>query len=212
MNSSLLGLALLPEESARRRLVNFRSALNEFLDEPELGIETSIPHVSVLQCPFAANALTEDKLGSLVAQFRAGGSANVRQATLGRLYHQPRDWIFVETIFDSWILGLQNLAITLLESEIDRDSIDLDRDFEGYTTAEARNFKTYGYRYVGESFRPHITLGRRPSAGDGSLPAQLMSAYARELKGSVVTFDQMVFYRAGAYGSLAQILAEVSID
>lgn len=208
---SLLGLALLPVEVDIERLVEFRESVDEYLDPPKLSTKMGIPHVSILQCPFNVRDLRYERLNAIFHQLHRFQSDLRLYADLGSLYRQPKDWVFIETKFSRWINDLQTVALQALEDRILREAIAMNRDFTGYTDLEALNYRSYGYRYVGEAFRPHITLGKTSLDMDDSLPIQLTSAYKSQLEARRIAFDRLVSYKAGPSGSLIEIIAEVNL-
>ena len=211
MDGSLLGLALLPVKVDIERLVQFRESVDEFLDPPRLSTDIGIPHVSIIQCPFNVSDLHEGRLNFILNRLRQAQSDLHPYADLGALYRQPKDWVFIETKFSGWINDLQAIALHALEGRIVREAIALDRDFTGYTYLEESNYRSYGYRYIGDAFRPHITLGKTSLDSEASLPKQLTAAYKSQLEARQITFDRLVSYKAGPSGSLIEVIAETNI-
>jgi 2'-5' RNA ligase len=93
---------------------------------------------------------------------------------------------------------------------INTDQIDIKEDMSQYSADETAAYLSFGYRYIGDSFRPHITLGRTKES-DKTLSAELGTIYDTLLKNRLVQFDRLVFYRAGDFGVLAEVLQSVPI-
>lgn len=204
---NLTGIALVPPVDVCERVIRFQHEHRRLIDGPELGHEVNRPHISVLQCPFGAD-LDREKTLHLLRDSLAGATAEM---TLGAVYYQTTAWIFADIRKDPWLVALQAEALQLTSASIDRGRI-APRSQPDLTPLEQANYDQYGYRYVGESFRPHITLGRTP-ARSKSLPVGLLDAYERSgLAGMAFQPTTLAFYRAGESGAYAETLASVEIN
>jgi len=214
---TLFGLGLVPCAADIASIVDFRQRAGHLIGGPMLGETTNLPHVSILQCPFDEDALTQSLLDCIAESWSANRNCSPVVGHFGPLLYQPVGWVFgpvlptlMSTETGPWCADLQRLALERMRSCIDMAQIDVTRDTSQYTTCEREAYLRYGYRYVGDAFRPHVTLGR--ISGDTSAPApELLGLYADSLASRCVTFDRLVFYRAGEYGVLAEIVRSISV-
>lgn len=74
---------------------------------------------------------------------------------------------------------------------------------------EQTNFLNFGYRYLGEAFRPHITLGRNLQGA--TIPVEIQEKAKELFTGKSVKFDTLAFYQAGKNGALDAIINKVKL-
>lgn len=203
----LFGVALLPDNVTRRTFVDFRERHRAYIGGPKLGMDTNLPHMSILQCPYFPDAPYSNALDTIIETV----SLRAMKARFASLEYQHVGWAFADVRHDAWMTTLQEACLEATLPFIDTDAIDTDASFLGYTAAEKQNYLTYGYRYVGASFRPHITLGRSLDDTSVTLPLALTEAFRSELSGSELMLNELVFYRAGEFGALAEIIETVTL-
>lgn len=203
----LYGIALLPEPEMRQKIVDFRNTYEKHVGGPKLGMDTNLPHMTILQCPYFPNAPHGDAMRRTVDCFSLG----VSKSHFTSVEYQHVGWVFADIASEGWLAELQSGFLRETHQFIDLQQINADEEFIGYTADEKQNYLHYGYHYVGASFRPHVTLGRSISPEATSLPLELLEAFRDDLGGATVTFSELVFYRAGEYGALSEVLDSVSL-
>jgi 2'-5' RNA ligase len=203
----LYGIALLPEPEMRQKIVDFRSERERYVGGPKLGMDTNLPHMTILQCPYFPNAPHGDALRDTVERLSLG----VSKSHFTSVEYQHVGWVFADIASEPWLAELQNACLNATRQFIDLQQINPAENFLGYTEDEKRNYLSYGYRYVDASFRPHVTLGRSISPEAMTLPPELVEAFRDELGGATAVFNELVFYRAGDYGALTEVLEAVSL-
>jgi 2'-5' RNA ligase len=99
--------------------------------------------------------------------------------------------------------------MTSVRDFIDYSAIDRQRDVSAYTPDEQASYASWGYRYVGASFRPHFTLGRldEQSAQEVCDRAKADGVGVREWR-----FNRLSVYVAGKNGAHERSVAEVLLD
>ena len=197
----LTGIAILPSAELQARLVEFRRDHLVEISGPMLGLSENCPHISVLQCPFVEDVDHQVIVDELAGWYSQHGGSLV----FDRLIYQPVAWVFALLARQQWQNSLQTRALELTEYLIDTARI-AGRVDDKLTMAERESYLRYGYRYVGPSFLPHVTLGRT-AGGAAELAAGLGEAFANEFMGTVDQPSEMVFYRAGESGVLAEAIA-----
>ena len=211
----LYGVALLPDPAVTAAIVGFQHRNRSLIKGPLLGIQRNLPHMSILQCPFRPATLTGDLLALVADEAisifdRVGADTNLTE-----LYYQPVGWLFAGVSTGSWGRKLQERTLFHMSSLIEREKIADRYPYSGYSDLERQNYIEYGYRYVGDAFRPHITVGRvgRDHRGDGeSLPDVLLSEFQHVMTSSPLTFGEIVFYKAGEYGALESVVARTPLE
>jgi 2'-5' RNA ligase len=203
----LFGIALLPDVETRQRIVEFRESQQSNVGGPMLGMSTNLPHVTILQCPYFPDAPHAKSLDAVIEAV----SLRSMQARFATLEYQHVGWVFADVKPEPWMARLQDACLEATLPFIDTAAINAAESFIGYTAAEQKNYLDYGYRYVGTSFRPHVTLGRSVDPEAVTLPPSLVEAFSGELGGSELTFSELVFYRAGEYGALAEVMEIVTL-
>jgi 2'-5' RNA ligase len=203
----LYGIALLPEPEMRQKIVDFRNTHEKYVGGPKLGIDTNLPHMTILQCPYFPNAPHGDALSGIVNRLSLG----VSKSHFTSVEYQHVGWVFADIASEPWLTELQSVCLDATLQFIDLEQINASGNFLGYTAHEQQNYLKYGYRYIDTSFRPHVTLGRSISPEAMTLPPELVEAFRDELGGATAVFNELVFYRAGDYGALTEVLEAVSL-
>lgn len=200
--TALSGVALLPARSDMERVIAFREAAGTDVNGPMLGVGENLPHITLLQCPFREESLNRDNLAQIACRVKA------RAGLFWSLRYQPVGWLFADVyVGANFALHDQHAALSVMEEHINRDEVRSNINTDGHTDHEAAMRLRYGYRYIGPSFQPHITVGRMSE--DGDINDRIASLYTESLAGTSVVFERIVFYRAGEFGSCAEVLEQI---
>ena len=204
-----LGMALVPRADyidaaiALQRRVGAGACL-----EPALSADGNLPHVTVYQGPLHDSVDLEKILVSLKAEL---GLASAISAAATEILYLPTGWIFLEVERAAVLEKLQVAALAAIEGGIDRAAIENSTEAAGYAGAHLENFRRYGYRFVGEAFLPHITLGRLDGDSGEEMAALASSPVALEPGENDWVFDRLTFYEIGDHGAHAAKLAQVRL-
>lgn len=201
------GLALLPDERTQRQFIDFQSKHAAHLSGPVLGLERNIPHLTVLQCPFMRDQLTDELLDEVVRACKQ--AVNNTTSRIGELYLKPVGWVFAH-IAEAWIHDVQDAAMFVMESVIDRTEIFTDEPYYGYSYTEIASYEHYGYRYVGDAFQPHITVGRT-LPGVNTLDDGVRTDFDLSVRNQECKFTELVFCEVGESGVLTEVIASHSL-
>lgn len=197
----LTGIALLPSANLTGRLIDFQRRHADRIGGPRLGTAVNLPHVSIIQCPFSSLMPAEAILQEIVSV--AAWDPRTVMTDFG---YQPVGWLFAHVAREPWMFGLQEVCRARTEAYLAADEIDRSKDFSGYTPLEKQQYLSTGYRYMGEPYAPHFTVGR--TLGDACAADPVMARdYRESLEGTPVVFDRIAVYRAGEHGAFAQALA-----
>ncbi|MFE1765749.1 2'-5' RNA ligase family protein [Streptomyces angustmyceticus] len=205
--TSWLGVALLPSADHMLSAVQLQEKIGgEHRLHPTLTVDGNLPHVTVFQGPFTDSLDPEAELGKI------GGSTRlpkeIRLATVGVVY-QPTGWVFLSLENPPLLHRLQQATLEALESHLDREAFDTAKDTSHFSQSERASFAQYGYRYTGDAYAPHITLGR---AEERIAQNVVRAAPERTHVPAQWAFDRLSFYVMGEHGAHAQTLAERALD
>ncbi|MEV5603166.1 hypothetical protein AB0L33_17165 [Streptomyces sp. NPDC052299] len=197
-----LGIALLPWPEHTRAAVRLQQDLGvgEPL-RPVLSEDGNLPHLTVFQGPFDHRLEPGPVLERIAASLSLPAAISLASAGL---VHQPSGWLFLSVERPVLLEKLQETVIGLVEPHLDRAAFDTARDRAHFTEAERAGFARYGYRYTGEAYAPHLTLGRT----DEETAAALARTGPRHtaLPGTWI-FDRLSCYAMGEHGAHAETLA-----
>lgn len=202
-----LGVALLPRADHLRDAIRIQRALGTDHElQPPLTPDGNLPHVTVFQGPFSDSLDPERDLERIGAAL--GLPAEIHLGFTG-IHYQPMGWVFLGLTRPSLLDKLQQATLAVLTPHLDRAAFDTSRDTSQYTEAERSSYARYGYRYTGDAYAPHITLGRTDEEAARNI---VDTATERAEVGPDWTFDRLSFYVMGENGAHARILAERPLD
>ena len=176
----------------------FQGRFRDEIGGPALGIEENLPHTSILQHPYRPDVSYDEYLDL---------ADSVMEASWGEAYYQPNGWLFAHVDTPSALVDLHYRLFEETKGLIDVDQIDQSRDLTGLNETEQRNYRSYGYRYLGSEYRPHVTLGVT-RGGASLISADLVQAFHEQFAGKSFLYDRIVFYEAGECGVLKRIVAQ----
>ncbi|MGW2081562.1 2'-5' RNA ligase family protein [Streptomyces sp. NPDC001939] len=200
-----LGVALLPRADHLRAAVQLQRDIGgEVALQPVLHPGGNLPHVTVFQGPFSDSLAPEKALEVISASALDSGLHEVSLASTGVVY-QPTGWLFLALERPPLLEALQEAALAVLKRHVDRASIDADKDMSRFTDEERVSYGRYGYRYTGDAYTPHVTLGR---AGEETALELVRNARDRVSLPKEWIFDRLSFYVKGEHGAHAETLLE----
>jgi hypothetical protein len=197
----IAGVAVLPQAEDAQPLVEFRTTHDE-IEGPSLGMTEHPPHTSILQCPFREDTPWDACLRRIRSALSPRRDC---QMSMTEIAYQPVGWLFLNLAPDAWLRELQEVSLEVLAQYIAIDAIDTDKDISGYTSTERDSYLRYGYRYVGESFLPHITIGR---IEDELSVEHLNEDFVSSIGKWTSQPRSLIFYSAGPFGVVQDVLGE----
>ncbi|MET9475923.1 MULTISPECIES: 2'-5' RNA ligase family protein [unclassified Streptomyces] len=202
-----LGVALLPSAEHTRSAVQLQTDVGEDHGlQPPLSPDGNLPHVTVFQGPFLDSLSPERELRTIAGSMSL--PEEIRLASTGIVY-QPTGWVFLSLERPTILSELQAAVLSVLAPHLDRAAFDTSKDTSRFTPDERASFAEYGYRYTGDAYAPHITLGR----AEEDIALKLVgSAPERTSVQKEWTFDRLTFYVMGEHGAHAEKLVERSLD
>ena len=203
-----IGFALITEDPFFGELIRRENALGEaagFLDK--LGPIHRLPHTTLFQgmmredIPFESIAM---ELAENYLYFCPD-----RRVTFGDIVYVPEGWYFLEAEKDDRLQHIHDLLLERLGPYMVLDSRRLDRDTSFMSQAEKAGIEKYDYRYAGEAFYPHITLGRSLD-GDPAPTLELVKQAFADLDRST-RFGRVTVYLMGPNGVHQDTLFEAPL-
>jgi hypothetical protein len=194
---TLIGVALVPDQRLLAQVVEFAKNCEFTFDGMCLDEHKVLPHVSLHQL------ITENDAG-VIESIRRLSPLELFSAIFDEVILQPPDWIFLTLNPEPWLLQLQTLVVQSLAPLVNPSDFKRRQDLVGYTPLEAESYVRHGYRYVGEAFKPHFTLGRVSEMG--TVAAECTNNFNKILKQRTVTFARLIVFRAGPGGTVAEVL------
>ncbi len=205
--TSWLGVALLPRADHLRAAIGVqREVGGDRPLTPELRIGGNLPHVTVAQGPFTDSLLPERELAAVAGA--AGLPAEIALACRG-IIHRPGGWVFLALQRTPVLEKLQAAVLDTLAPHLDREAIAASPHTADLTDAERAAFHRYGYRYTGDAYAPHITLGRTE---EEAAREAVRTAPERTVLAGTWVFDRLSLYAMGDSGAHAHTLAELPLD
>lgn len=206
MTTRRLGVALLPCPDHTRTAIRLQRSLGGARPlRPELSEDGNLPHLTLFQGPFGDALVPGRELDRIGASMSL--PARLSLASAG-IIHQPTGWLFMAVERPVLLRKLQETVVGLLAPHLDRAAFDTATDMARFTDAERASFARYGYRYTGEAYAPHLTLGR---TDEDTALTLVRSVSARTGIPAEWTFDRLSFYVMGEHGAHAEKLYEVPL-
>jgi 2'-5' RNA ligase len=204
-----LGIAILPSAMCRSRIIEAqRNLLSQIKIEPELNHSYNHPHVTLVQGRFSA-------VDPVVSAAKAVAEVITRfdsqlSLVFTKIEYQERGWLFASIERSSELRLLHDVAFARCAPFLIVAEDDLAKDVWNYTQLERLNFKRFGYRYIGEAFYPHITLGKDRTMTPEALKA-IGEQHFRSTLGIHDAAEAVTVYEMGAHGSHHRILEQIDI-
>ncbi len=190
--SKRMGVGLIPDAHACATLISIRSMLTEYgVTGPVLGMDKNYPHVSLFQGEFS-HTFEPSRVLEALRSYVCNSEARMRMSWRPVTYY-PVEWLFLLCDVTTELREAQRVVLGEVEPHLVADTVDSSRGLDGLTVAERQSYLRYGYRYVGDAFLPHVTLGRvteerasrAVAAAQAAVDAGLLSTPSRLGSGTV---------------------------
>ena len=202
-----LGFALIPDANGTRYVCSLNKKISERYPSEFVLHEKGnlLPHVSFFQGIFHESSLDE--------VYKRSDEIHRKWSAARYIKTRGID-IWAEKIF---FLDLDKQALYGMHKDIfyvmnhlrnaSKGSAD-PQNFTGISKEEENSFKTYGFPFALEAFRPHFTLGRSDN------PDGKEKDFAKHLQDDMsegISFNRLVVFNVGKYGSLEGIKKEFAL-
>lgn len=200
------GVALIPEEEIMKKFISLRERYDEYFISPGLGNEENLPHMTLFQSYFDHDIDYHQVLYDL----SQNSSENIKNMKIHHVGHVPKGWIFSYVHNNDDLQDLHYKSFKILHDHIVKEAIPREIDFTGFNDHEKQYHLEYGYKYLFEQYRPHITLGVSQDDYINTIDA-IKDEYNDILLGNEIVFNRIVFYEAGLFGTCKSVIDEIII-
>ncbi|MFD1673967.1 2'-5' RNA ligase family protein [Alicyclobacillus fodiniaquatilis] len=205
-----IGFAVIPDDGLLDALISFQAAMRGTIAwEPRLSRTGNLPHITLIQGDFKSGFQYVDILHDLHA-YLARLSTSPLVASVQEIFYQPVGWYFVRVQKEPWLIHLHTYLFDLVKTAMTQGNITPDQA-RWYTPQELQNHRQYGYRYIGDAYLPHITLGRCADAAQSDLIDALNRQWKQRNLDTPQLMTNLTVYEMGEHGAHARTLVSLSI-
>lgn len=205
-----VGIAMVPSAETIESLVELQKQVMPICSlRPILGTEHNLPHITLLQGRFRHNINWVGLISDLRDRCREAKYS--LEFKVAGLEYKPPGWYFLSLTPNGIFSEAHRFVFERLKTLMFLTQEEREKDTSDYTTLEKYNYLTYGYRYIGDTFYPHITLGRslgKSRCGDEASLIRRVESLTSNLIG---TIQKITLYEMGENGSHAAILYYLEI-
>ncbi|MBW4475096.1 MAG: hypothetical protein KME45_32655 [Stenomitos rutilans HA7619-LM2] len=205
------GIAMIPNSEMIEAIAQLQKQATSICPlQPELGSDRNLPHITLLQGRFHDSVdwmqlLTELRDYYVNQQYDLS-------LQLTELECKALGWYFLipsrnPFFYDAHQFVFQRLKAAMFLTESDRQ-----KDVTHYSSLEQSNYLTYGYRFIGDAFQPHITLGRVLNPLTPENQARIRDLVETLLPLCSNMMQKLTVYRQGEYGSHADTLCSIELE
>jgi 2'-5' RNA ligase len=202
-----IGFAIITEDRFVNRIVALE---HEFHDKAHffntLGLVRNLPHITLFQ-----GEMKEDINYFEIADYIADKSAKLfisRNLRFKDIKYVPHGWYFLMCKKSKELFTLHNLVLNKVKSFVVLPDDRMERITEEMPIVQREAIREYNYRYAGEAFCPHITIGRSDSKNEMILDEM---NFAITQIDKVALVDRITVYKMGANGTHEETLYETII-
>ena len=202
-----IGFAIITEDSFVSQIVALEHEFHEkacFYDT--LGVKNNIPHTTIFQGEMKNNINYLE-----IADFIANEYNKIirsKHIHFTDVEYVSHGWYFLMCEKTKELSALHNLVLDKVSPFIILPKDRLNRITENMPEVQRNAIRDYNYRYAGDAFCPHITIGRS-SKQNNIVLSKLNEAIKRlDLSPHV---DKITVYKMGANGTHENTLYEVKI-
>lgn len=204
------GIALIPSPSFVDSVVSMQARLREQMTiRPLLSATGNLPHVSLVQNLNLEDDAIYEKLRIIrrrISETPSGVSFRVLRAS-----YVERGWCFLDLFPDPFLLSLHLKTFALTKPMLrSPKTADPDR-LANYSAPERDNFLRFGYRYIGDSYRPHVTVGRISTRNEARALALIRDCLGRDEFIGDHRMNRLTLYEVGRDGAHSRCLVSYAI-
>ncbi|WP_028777748.1 hypothetical protein [Shimazuella kribbensis] len=204
-----IGFALIPNPLFLEQVIEVQSKIKQkYSLEPSFSMETNLPHVTILQGNFQEE-LDYEKAAQILSQQIEDIDISL---TFTDFIHKGLGWFFLLCQKEPWLLSLHQTACTLLIDDmvVTEETKQAD-DLMYLSPLEKYNHLTYSYRYMGEAYLPHITLGRYITKSHTEILLDIQEIWQKYSISPLQSMDRLTVYKMGVNGAHAKTLWETKL-
>ncbi|MDJ0615538.1 MAG: hypothetical protein QNJ63_02125 [Calothrix sp. MO_192.B10] len=204
-----IGIALIPNQEMIASIIQLQQKVADCcILHPQLGTDINLPHITLLQGRFAESVDLIEVVSDTHQYFLEGNySLEVR---LQGIKYVPLGWYFLQPHNNPLFADTHQFVFERLKDCMVVTDEDKQKDISRSTLLEQSNYLNYGYRFIGQAFEPHITLGRTVNNLPCNHEEQLRLIFESSKQDYQGTIQRITVYKMGINGSHAETLYEMN--
>ena len=203
-----IGFALVTGGSFFDDIVSIENELHEYCGfHNKLEKISNIPHTTIFQGGFKDDANYSMILQD-IKEFFVSNMSDF-QLHFQDVVYVPNGWYFYTCKKTEELNRLHCFTLGRCKDHIILSPDRLNRNLSDMTESQINGVEKYGYRYSGNAFFPHITLGRN----DGEMKKEIITSLSDKLAllPTDVDIDRITVYKMGKDGMHSETLDEIKI-
>lgn len=202
-----IGFAIIPEMSFTRQIIDFESRFHqEGGFSHSLGIDRNLPHITLFQGEIEDQFDYISMAQSIMKEIKS--LSFVHSLKFSKIEYVEKGWYFLMCDKTELLSTIHNFVLKKISPYIIFPSVRNLENLEFLTPTQYDAILKYNYRYAGEAFCPHITIGRS-SRRDEVLLQNMNTAFNQFCKTSVIS--KITVYKMGQNGAHEESLYEVNM-
>ena len=205
--SMRIGFAIIVEKNFIDQIVALEHEFHESANFYDfLGTKYNLPHTTLFQGEMRDEIDYQGIANDIVRKYIELSTNLTLHFT--RIKYVPKGWYFLLCQKSKELLTLHDFVLKKVEPYIILPEDRLKRDYNDLSKAQREAILNFNYRYAGEAYYPHITIGRSEDKNDLILHKMNTSVSALNLSPSV---DRITVYSMGRNGTHQNTLYEVKL-
>ena len=200
-----IGFALITSSPFFYNIIAIENKINKeaaFFDT--LGSNVNIPHTTIFQGDMR-NDIDYKNIANDIAEIFNELIPN-KKIAFNDFVYVPDGWYFLECVKTDMLQNLHQFTLENVKKYIILDPNRLSRNIKSLSKIEIDAIKEYGYRYAGDAFYPHITIGRSCCKSEKIL--DFLNAQ-KEMLSNSASISGITVYAMGNNGTHHKTLYEV---
>ncbi|MEA5619720.1 hypothetical protein VB711_18005 [Cronbergia sp. UHCC 0137] len=205
-----LGLALIPNIENIKAIVKLQQKVISLIPlQPILGTELNLPHITLIQGRFKPDVNWINIISNLRDHIK---TQNYRlEFKLTELEFKRSGWYFLNPSSNIIFSQSHKFVFDNLKTSMYLTEEDLYQDISNYSDLEKANYLKYGYRFIGDAFQPHITLGRYLNKNQIGITENLFNLVNPFISNYQGILEKITLYEMGENGSHSRTLSSLDI-
>lgn len=199
-----IGFALIPEKKIQGKITEVTNGLcRQGIFYTKFGTHYNLPHITLFQSDFDNDFNYKSVVNQLVEQ-------NIQtKIKFERIMYMDYGWYFYEVKKEDWLYSLHENLLKLVENDIKLINIHKRLKDGNMSKQQKESIEKYNYRYAGDDYIPHLTLGRYDNGYNFNLMLYLDNNLAKLIKEAGIS--KITAYEVGPNGSHKRTLYEVEL-
>lgn len=199
-----IGFALIPDKKTQEKIREVTNILiRQGIFYTKFGTMYNLPHVTLFQGDFDSNFNYKGVVDQLAEQ------KIKNQITFDRILYMDHGWYFYEVKEEKWLKDLHIYLLDIVKDDIRLINVHKKLKDGKMSPKQKESIRKYNYRYAGDAYLPHLTLGRYDNGYNFDVMLYLDNNLAKILKEAKI--EKITAYEIGPNGSHKRTLYEVEL-